>query len=109
MSVVTPRTSSGTHGRTGTVPRSWTHGGVDRQGLLHREHLGGLGLGKGGSEHACDECGAKMFVRYSSGLCPQCFNGLRSARHAGPVVHVPFERALAGVLDDPAIEDARSE
>src|SRR5688572_14422131 len=31
------------------------------------------GLGKGGSEHACDECGAKMFVRYSSGLCPQCF------------------------------------
>ena len=67
------------------------------------------GLGKGGSEHACDECGAKMFVRYSSGLCPQCFNGLRSARHAGPVVQVPFERVLAGVLDDPAIEDARSE
>jgi hypothetical protein len=68
------------------------------------------GLGKGGSEHACDECGAKMFVRYSSGLCPQCFNGLRSARHAaGPVVQVPFERALAGVLDDPAIEDALSE
>jgi len=68
------------------------------------------GLGKGGSEHACEDCGAKMFVKYSSGLCPQCFNGLRSAtRNAAPVVHVPCERALAGVLDDPAIEDVRSE
>ena len=68
------------------------------------------GLGKGGSEHACDECGAKMFVRYSSGLCPQCFNGLSPARHpAGPVVQVPYERVLAGVLDDPAIEEVRSE
>ena len=68
------------------------------------------GLGKGGSVHTCGECGARMFVRYSSGLCPLCFNGVGEAHEAGPVVHVPIERALAGVLDDPAIEaDARSE
>ncbi len=67
-------------------------------------------LGKAGSEHACDDCGARMFVRYSSGLCPQCFNGVRPVNAAARVsVHVPYERALAGVLDDPAIEDARSE
>jgi hypothetical protein len=68
------------------------------------------GLGKGGSVHTCEDCGARMFVRYSSGLCPLCFNGLGEPKQAGPVVHVPMERALAGVLDDPAIEvDARSE
>jgi hypothetical protein len=68
------------------------------------------GLGKGGSVHTCDGCGARMFVRYSSGLCPLCFNGLREPLPSGGVVHVPASRALAGVLDDPAIEaDARSE
>lgn len=64
------------------------------------------GLSKGGSVHACDNCGARMFVRYSSGLCPQCFNGLRELEAAGTVVHVALECALAGVLDDPAIEIA---
>ena len=70
------------------------------------------GLGKGGSVHKCGECGARMFVRYSSGLCPQCFNGVRPARGERPdvVVHVSMDRVLAGVLDDPSIElDARSE
>jgi hypothetical protein len=68
------------------------------------------GLSKGGSVHACGNCGARMFVRYSSGLCPHCFNGLRELEQAGTVVHVPFERALAGVLDDPSIEgEIRSE
>ena len=62
------------------------------------------GLSKGGSAHTCDNCGARMFVRYSSGLCPLCFNGLRQLEAAGTVVQVPLERALAGVLDDPAIE-----
>jgi hypothetical protein len=62
------------------------------------------GLSKGGSVHACDNCGARMFVRYSSGLCPLCFNGLRETEAARTVVHVPLERVLAGVLDDPAIE-----
>jgi hypothetical protein len=63
------------------------------------------GLGKGGSVHTCGGCGARMFVRYSSGLCPLCFNGLRELEQAGGVLHVVHERALAGVLDDPAIED----
>ena len=67
------------------------------------------GLWKGGSVHTCDGCGARMFVRYSSGLCPLCFNGLHGSELAGPVVQVPAARALAGVLDDPAIEDALSE
>jgi hypothetical protein len=63
------------------------------------------GLGKGGSAHTCTSCGARMFVRYSSGLCPLCFNGLRELEEAGHPVHVAAERALAGVLDDPAIEE----
>ncbi len=63
------------------------------------------GLGKGGSVHTCGSCGARMFVRYSSGLCPLCFNGLRELDEVGAVVHVSGERALAGVLDDPAIEE----
>jgi len=71
------------------------------------------GLGKGGSVHKCGECGARMFVRYSSGLCPQCFNGVRpaSAARADVVVHhVSMDRVLAGVLDDPSIElETRSE
>lgn len=62
------------------------------------------GLSKGGSVHTCNNCRARMFVRYSSGLCPLCFNGLRDLEASGTVVHVPLERALAGVLDDPAIE-----
>jgi hypothetical protein len=62
-------------------------------------------LGRGGSVHTCSSCGARMFVRYSSGLCPLCFNGLRDPAEAAGAVHVAAERALAGVLDDPAIEE----
>jgi hypothetical protein len=68
------------------------------------------GLSRGGSVHSCVACGARMFVRYSSGLCPLCFNGLSEMPDLGPIVPVPHERALAGVLDDPSLEaEPRSE
>ena len=38
-------------------------------------------LGLHGSRYECADCGATMFVRYESGLCPHCFNGQR-AKHA---------------------------
>jgi len=44
-----------------------------------------------------------MFVRYSSGLCPHCWNGHTPLLHA-PVQTVADGMALAGVLDDPFIE-----
>lgn len=65
------------------------------------------GLAQAGSVHSCTRCNARMFVRYASGLCPLCWNGRTPERTlAGPelVIHVSAERALAGVLDDPAIE-----
>jgi len=64
------------------------------------------GLARGGSVHACKSCGARMFVRSASGLCPLCWNGRGPAIPTLPevVVHVPAERALAGVLDDPMLE-----
>jgi len=47
-----------------------------------------------------------MFVRFESGLCPMCFNGRRpDVLGAGPVYPVPEEVALAGVLDDPSLEE----
>lgn len=58
-----------------------------------------------GRRHHCVNCGEVMFVRYASGLCPLCFNGRRAVTLPEPTVEVPPERALAGVLDDPAIED----
>lgn len=61
------------------------------------------GLARSGTVHACASCGARMFVRYASGLCPLCWNGRGPAKPA-PVIHVAPERVLAGVLDDPAIE-----
>ena len=42
-------------------------------------------LGLFGSRYECGECGATMFVRYESGLCPRCFNGQR-AKHTESVV-----------------------
>lgn len=45
-----------------------------------------------------------MFVKYASGLCPLCFNGRRELRLKEPLGVVRDELALAGVLDDPAIE-----
>lgn len=61
-----------------------------------------------GRRHHCAQCGELMFVRYASGLCPLCFNGRRGADPLGPRVEVPHEQVLAGVLDDPAIEDPGS-
>jgi len=42
-------------------------------------------LGLYGSRYECGDCGATMFVRYESGLCPLCFNGHRS-KHTDSVV-----------------------
>jgi len=64
-------------------------------------------LARRGAAHHCDNCGEVMFVRYASGLCPLCFNGRRSVTLPEPVYEVPHQRALAGVLDDPAIEEPR--
>jgi hypothetical protein len=61
-------------------------------------------LTHGGSTFWCGGCDAKMFVRYESGLCPLCWNGRTPGHHPEPVIPVPPERALAGVLDDPAVE-----
>jgi hypothetical protein len=38
-----------------------------------------------GPRFECGGCGAKMFVRYESKLCPRCYNGQRS-EHAHEVV-----------------------
>jgi hypothetical protein len=61
------------------------------------------GLAQAGTVHTCASCDARMFVRYASGLCPLCWNGRGPARPA-LVTYVAAERALAGVLDDPALE-----
>jgi hypothetical protein len=61
-------------------------------------------LTRGGRRYACRNCREPMFVRYESGLCPHCFNGRRELTLAEPARQVPEGRALAGVLDDPAIE-----
>lgn len=31
-------------------------------------------LALAGRRYACGSCGGTMFVRYESGLCPQCYN-----------------------------------
>lgn len=61
-------------------------------------------LGRAGRVYRCDNCSAKMFVRYASGLCPWCWNGEIPEHEAPALVPVPHEKVLAGVLDDPAIE-----
>lgn len=61
-------------------------------------------LRRGGATHRCINCGGRMFVKYASGLCPLCFNGRRELRLKEPLGVVRDELALAGVLDDPAIE-----
>jgi len=42
-------------------------------------------LGLYGPRYECGDCGATMFVKYESGLCPHCFNSQR-ARHTESVV-----------------------
>ena len=58
---------------------------------------------RSGPRFNCSGCDARMFVRYSSGLCPHCWNGHTPALHA-TVQAVSDGMALAGVLDDPFIE-----
>ncbi len=43
----------------------------------------------------CTRCGARMFVRYASGLCPRCWNGVAPDQH-GEERHL-VEAALAVV------------
>ena len=63
-------------------------------------------LRRGGATHRCINCGGRMFVKYASGLCPLCYNGRRELSLEEPLRVVRDELALAGVLDDPAIERA---
>ena len=60
----------------------------------------------GGRRYHCETCNEPMFVRYASGLCPWCYNGVRSQSHVGSAEEqsVADHLVLAGVLDDPAIE-----
>ena len=62
-------------------------------------------LARGRHAFHCRNCGERMFVQYESGLCPLCYNG-QSALHLPEVPHpVPDSHALAGVLDDPTVEE----
>jgi ribosomal protein S27AE len=63
-------------------------------------------LGLFGSRYECGECGATMFVRYESGLCPRCFNGQRAKHTESVVREVLLEleafEAEGGTADAPA-------
>jgi hypothetical protein len=58
-----------------------------------------------GRRYACTNCGEQMFVQYESGLCPLCYNGRRPLRGSEARREVPQALALAGVLDDPMLEE----
>ena len=60
-----------------------------------------------GRRYECSNCGEQMFVKFESGLCPLCFNGRRPLRglELGAVREVPHALALAGVLDDPMLDE----
>ena len=62
-----------------------------------------------GRRYACTNCAEQMFVQYESGLCPLCYNGRRPLRGAEGVREVPHALALAGVLDDPLLDDLDGE
>jgi hypothetical protein len=58
-----------------------------------------------GKRFECKNCGEQMFVQYESGLCPLCFNGRRAVDYPRARREVPASLVLAGVLDDPLLED----
>ncbi len=58
-----------------------------------------------GRRYECTNCGEQMFVQFESGLCPLCYNGRRPLRGVGSVREVPHALALAGVLDDPMLDE----
>ena len=62
-----------------------------------------------GRRYACKSCGEQMFVQYESGLCPLCYNGRRPVQHSGRVREVPHALVLAGVLDDPMLDELEAE
>ena len=72
-------------------------------GMIHNGFLI-RSLRRRGAVHHCINCGERMFVKYASGLCPLCYNGRRKLHFDESVHFAPDEVALAGVLDDPAIE-----
>ena len=59
-------------------------------------------LGLYGSRFECGDCGATMFVRYESGLCPHCFNGQR-AHHAENVVQEVLRELDEFAAEEPAL------
>jgi hypothetical protein len=62
-----------------------------------------------GRRYACSNCGEQMFVQFESGLCPLCYNGRRPLRGVQAVREVPHALALAGVLDDPTLDEFEDE
>jgi hypothetical protein len=62
-----------------------------------------------GQRYACANCGEQMFVRYDSGLCPLCYNGRRPLRGVSSLREVPHSLALAGVLDDPMLDELEND
>ncbi len=61
-------------------------------------------LARQGPRFHCSNCGDVMFVCGATGLCPMCFNHRKPWNRSSTGREVPHEMALAGVLDDPAIE-----
>ena len=61
-------------------------------------------LSRRGRRFHCGNCGDVMFVRYASGLCPMCFNDRKPWQATDEPREVPAHLALAGILDDPSIE-----
>ena len=49
-------------------------------------------LGLYGPRYECGDCGATMFVRYDSGLCPRCFNREKAADSSATEVLYDFEQ-----------------
>jgi hypothetical protein len=58
-----------------------------------------------GPRFHCGNCGDVMFVRGASGLCPLCFNDRKPWSASLDQREVPSGMVLAGILDDPSIED----
>jgi hypothetical protein len=66
-------------------------------------------LSSQGRRYACANCGEQMFVQFESGLCPLCYNGRRPLRGGSALREVPHALALAGVLDDPMLDELEGE
>ncbi len=61
-------------------------------------------LAEGSGAFGCTRCGARMFVRYASGLCPRCWNGLGPERPGEEDHLVEVALAVVGSRTDAALD-----